>query len=57
MSKEARSEGSNLAEGGGDEMRGVGIPGRKNSYSRHFTQCWEIHVSCQSVSDKNSQYQ
>lgn len=36
MSKEARSEGSNLPEGGGDRMRGVGIPGRKNSRSRHF---------------------
>lgn len=57
MSKEARSGGSNLAEGGGDEMRGVGIPGRKNSRSRHFTQCWEIHVACQSVSYKNSQHQ
>ena len=36
MSKEARSEGSDLPEGGGDRMRGVGIPGRKNSHSRHF---------------------
>lgn len=53
-----RQDQRKATEGGGDGMRGVGIPGRKNSHSRHFTQRWEIHVARQSVCVyKNSQHQ